>query len=367
MAAMQDRQRRWRKQLALVGLLAAAGAFSLWFRAVNGHFPWSAERHREQENVRPRADFPPPDEEPALSPRVTDLPPASRPAADQPTVSPTMTQPATDRPATRPATPTTLPAYKHSLPPNPAQAAADLNAGLEALQKEDPVQARRLLGRAYQTGLPSTDVPLAIDKLAEAAKLTLFSPRPYKNDPLCEYVVVQPGDTLAKIAGRYTVSEDLLAAVNNIRDKNIVRLGQRLKVMRGPWHAVVRKSTHTMDVYLQDQYVRTFRVGLGVADSTPTGLWKTANHQEDPAWTDPRTGHRWHPSDPGNPIGEYWIGLEGVEGDALGQYGFGIHGTIELDSIGKDVSMGCIRLAPDDIALLYKLLVPGQSFVAITD
>ena len=122
-----------------------------------------------------------------------------------------------------------------------------------------------------------------------------------------------------------------------------------------------------MDIYLQDKYIRSFRVGLGQEGSTPTGLWKVINHQEDPGWTDPRTGHSWHPSDPNNPIGEHWIGLEGIDGDAFGQSGFGIHGTIEPDSVGKDVSMGCIRLLPDDVALLYKLLMPGQSYVAVTN
>ena len=45
----------------------------------------------------------------------------------------------------------------------------------------------------------------------------------------------------------------------------------------------------------------------------------------------------------------------------------GIHGTIEPETIGKDVSMGCIRMLPDDVALAYKLLLPGQSYVFIID
>jgi lipoprotein-anchoring transpeptidase ErfK/SrfK len=362
----------------VLGLLAAATASFLWFRAVKHRYPWLATTSPpgQDANLMLAADTPGKGGEPTLALAIQPAP-AAQPAPSAESVQPARpapqphpapaSRPASDKPVPRIDIPTTLPAYNQPANADPVQAADDLKTGLEALGKNDLLAARRLLSRAYQAGLPPADAQRARDKLADLAKETIFSPRPFRGDPLCELITVQPGDTLAKISARYSVSEDLLAAINNIKDKNLIRLGQHLKVMHGPWHAVVSKSRHLMDVYLQDRYVRGFRVGLGIEGSTPTGLWKVANHQEDPAWTDPRTGHRWHPSDPNNPIGEYWIGLEGIDGEAFGQYGYGIHGTIEPDSIGKDVSMGCIRLAPDDIALAYKLFVPGQSYVAITD
>ena len=72
-------------------------------------------------------------------------------------------------------------------------------------------------------------------------------------------------------------------------------------------------------------------------------------------------------NDPKNPLGGYWMGLVGLEGDAVGKNSYGIHGTIEPDSIGKQASMGCIRLGHDDIALLFDLLVDGKSNVMIKD
>ena len=59
--------------------------------------------------------------------------------------------------------------------------------------------------------------------------------------------------------------------------------------------------------------------------------------------------------------------LKGIEGDAVGKESYGIHGTIEPDSIGKNMSMGCIRLASDDINLLYDLLIEGKSQVKVVD
>ena len=45
--------------------------------------------------------------------------------------------------------------------------------------------------------------------------------------------------------------------------------------------------------------------------------------------------------------------------------GYGIHGTIEPDSIGRSESMGGIRMRPDDVALLYEVLTEGTSTVTI--
>ena len=84
-----------------------------------------------------------------------------------------------------------------------------------------------------------------------------------------------------------------------------------------------------------------------------------------PEWTDPRSGQYYAPDDTQNPIGEYWIGLDCIAGDCIGDSGYGIHGTIEPESIGADMSMGCVRLLPDDIREVYQLLVRRHSTVDI--
>ena len=37
------------------------------------------------------------------------------------------------------------------------------------------------------------------------------------------------------------------------------------------------------------------------------------------------------------------------------------------DTIGQDVSMGCVRLAPDNIAFVYQLIEPGRSYITINE
>ena len=124
-----------------------------------------------------------------------------------------------------------------------------------------------------------------------------------------------------------------------------------------------------MDLYLQDLYVRSYRIAVGAPDKvTPEGVWKVAEKLPNPTYHPPPTAEVHEiiaADDPRNPLGEHWIGLEGVEGDAIGRSGFGIHGTIEPENIGKPVSDGCIRMLNEDVAFVYSLLVTGKSRVTV--
>lgn len=154
---------------------------------------------------------------------------------------------------------------------------------------------------------------------------------------------------------------------------NRLSVGQKLKLVTGPFHAIVSKSAYRMDVYLgptdrPDEwvYVRSFRVGLGEGNSTPLGEFVVRPKSKliNPHWVNPRTGEQFAADDPKNPIGEHWIGLDGL-GDAQHYAGYGIHGTIEPDSVGQQRSMGCVRLAADDIAFVYELLTESGSRIRI--
>lgn len=246
------------------------------------------------------------------------------------------------------------------------RAQAAYQAGLRAFEK-DPVESRQLLTEALVKGLSGDDATDARRKLNELGEKMIFSAARTPGDPLVGTYTVKSGDTVQKIAAAHHISEELLAQINQLRNKNFVRLNQTLKIVNGPFHAIVDKSQHMMYVSLGDVYVRDFRVALGKNGGTPTGKWLVLNHLTNPSWVDPQTGKRWHADDPENPIGEYWIGLQGIEGDAKDQVGFGVHGTIDEGSIGQDVSMGCIRLAAKDIEFVYKLLGPNQSTVTVRE
>ena len=88
---------------------------------------------------------------------------------------------------------------------------------------------------------------------------------------------------------------------------------------------------------------------------------------KNPAWTNPRTNEHFDGYDTKNPLGGHWIALKGEEGDAIGKTSYGIHGTIEPESIGKQASMGCIRLNVEDIKQVYDMVTEGKSRVLVRD
>jgi LysM repeat protein len=257
---------------------------------------------------------------------------------------------------------TTLAVGRRSTPPS---ALRRLDAGRTALNRGDLITARTAFSAALDAGLGRAEAASTRAELRRIADALLFSRATVPGDPLTGVHVVSSGESLGVIARRYKITDDLLVSINHVADPNRVHVGRRLKVIHGPFHAVIDKSDHRMDIFLGDVCVDSYHVGLGTNGGTPLGSWAIGDKLRNPEWTDPVTGRRYLADDPDNPIGEHWIGLRGLAGEALGRIGFGLHGTIDPASIGENMSMGCIRLLPRDIALAYDLLVSRHSRVVI--
>lgn len=300
----------------------------------------------------------------------------SAPAAPvAPNVSRDAHVPVAPRPASSPATgaasqPAASAAATQSAS---APAAAELlNRGMKLVELGNLVEGRRVLSLALSApGLDPGDAQAIRDTLTSVNRTLVFSSKVVAGDPLVEVHVIQAGDYLSRIAPRHHVTFQFLEIINRT-PANRVRLGQKLKIVKGPFEAVVSKSEFRMDLFVTGSdgarvYIRSFPVGLGEADSTPLGRWliKTGGKVPNPAWTNPRTNESFAPDDPKNPIGKYWLALEGLEERNKKLQGYGIHGTIDPDSIGKQASMGCVRLRDDDLVLVYSMLVEGQSEVSI--
>lgn len=304
--------------------------------------------------------------------RLAQNPPPSPPGRAPPEATPTVPGPGA------PATPLT------SLPPaggdggkGEASAAQKSLAAADQLVKQgDPIKARATLNSALRAaGATQTETQTIRERLTALNDDLLFGPKIHPGEGNTEQYTVAAGDNLVKIVkarGLHTQFR-LIARVNKLASPDKISLGQRLKLVRGPFHAVVSKSAFRMDVFVGPAekpeswvYVRSFRVGLGEGDSTPVGTFvvKQNSKLENPFWVNPRTGEKFAANDPKNPIGERWIGLEG-QGEAAVYQGYGIHGTIEPDSIGQMRSMGCVRLGPDDVEFVYQLLGEGVSIVRI--
>jgi lipoprotein-anchoring transpeptidase ErfK/SrfK len=301
---------------------------------------------------------------------ATDSPSAGIPAIATPeaplAVAPS-TQPSFDSARAIPAAemtegPTTLPSGDLI-----TQAKSKLDAG-------DLLSARDQLNGALQSGqLSDAEAQDVKQQLTQINQTLVFSKQRFPDDPYGGSYVVKPGDSLAKIAGDCDTTWELLSRINGI-DPRHLRAGAEIKIAQGPFFAVVDKRKFTLDLYLgalpgekSSMYVMTFPVGLGQDDSTPTGTWIVEPHRKlkHPTYYSPRGEGVIAADDPKNPLGGYWIGLTGTEGQAVGKLSYGIHGTIDPDSIGKQSSLGCIRMRAADIAMVYDLLVEGKSLVVV--
>lgn len=181
-------------------------------------------------------------------------------------------------------------------------------------------------------------------RMDELATKVYLAPQPHVMEPY----VVQPGDLLQSIARKYKVTWEYLAKLNKTDPKKI-RPGQKLKVVEGPFAAVISTSQYRLYIHVNGAYVKSFRVGLGKDNSTPTGSFTVKDKLVNPTYYGPDGVIK--ADDPKNPLGERWIDI----GNS-----YGLHGTIEPDSIGKNESRGCIRLLNADVEEVYDFLTVGS-------
>jgi L,D-transpeptidase ErfK/SrfK len=105
--------------------------------------------------------------------------------------------------------------------------------------------------------------------------------------------------------------------------------------------------------------ILTFPLGIGrMGRETPTGVTHVRAKRKNPTWIPPASIRAERPGLPGkvppgprNPLGDYALDLA--------WRGYVIHGTNKPYGIGRRVSSGCIRLYPEDIAQLFRLVSVG--------
>jgi LysM repeat protein len=340
-----------------------------------------AARSDEPSSATPTSTDAVPTPAPSSQEGTTSSEPAPEPAATSSQETPQQDAP----PATAPAAPATpaatppTPAFGNGLngaapQTAPAQAAASpaeakLREGL-SLAATEPVKARLLLSQAVLSNtLAEPEARQAADALSRLSAQLFLTPVYNANDPICTQYTIQPNDSLEKIVRKQKLGCDwrLVARLNKIKNPAAIQVGKRLKLPVGPFSAVVSKRDYRL--YLctgtgEDRViVAALPVGLGEANGTPTGRFKVRASSKliNPEWTHPVTGQRYEADDPANPIGEHWLGIEGVEDANSALLGYGIHGTVDNDSIGHDRSLGCVRLLADDVALVWETLAEGSS------
>lgn len=337
----------------------------------------AAPQPRRVAEMKPAPVLAPRKPAPAPEPTATPVAKPIAPPVAQSTArtAPPAAAPVTPAPAPKPVAAAPATVAPRPTPASTGPAAVELSRGMDLIADGKLVEGRKLLSRLLleQTAsLTVAEQQMIRDTLTSVNRGLVFSREVQPGDTVAEAYVVQSGDLLARIAPRFNLTYQFLERINNIEARRL-QVGQKIKVIKGPFHARVDKSEYRMDILLTGPdgapiYVRSFPVGVGQEDSTPPGRWviEPGRKVTNPSWRNPRTSEYYTSDDPKNPIGEYWLALEGADSSTASLPGYGIHGTIDPDSIGSQASMGCIRLRDDDIKLVYEMLVEGESTVLIT-
>lgn len=166
---------------------------------------------------------------------------------------------------------------------------------------------------------------------------------------------VQKGDTLAKITKKFSTTQDLILKANNLKNAKVVPLGRKLKVHNEKISMVVDKSQNILTLKSDDKILKTYHVSTGVNNSTPVGTFKVVNKIINPPWY--TAGGVIPPDSPKNILGSRWLGLSEPR--------YGIHGTTQPQSIGKQITSGCVRMKNSDVEELYGIVPEGTEVIIV--
>jgi hypothetical protein len=170
-----------------------------------------------------------------------------------------------------------------------------------------------------------------------------------------EIYTIKPRETLGKIARKIGSTVELIKRRNQMETSRIIA-GHKLSVWKGIFVIEIDKSDNTLTLKTGDEIVKVYPVSTGKNNSSPVGSFVIKDRYTDPVWF--HKGDVVPADDPKNFLGTRWLGFD------LPKYG--IHGTIEPERIGKQVSSGCIRMRNEDVQELYDL-VPVGTKVTIVD
>lgn len=113
---------------------------------------------------------------------------------------------------------------------------------------------------------------------------------------------------------------------------------------------VVSITERKLALIENDKVVKIYRVAVGAkASPSPQGEYTIVHRIPEPTYYAPGV---IMPPGKDNPLGTRWIGLS--------VKGFGIHGTNQSHSIGRNLSHGCIRMRNRDVEDLFTRVRVGD-------
>ena len=166
---------------------------------------------------------------------------------------------------------------------------------------------------------------------------------------------IKAGDNLTKIAKEFKTTPELIEKSNSLSADKIIP-GRKIKVWKVPFSILVDKSQNILILKAGEEVFKTYIVSTGTSNSTPVGTFKIVNKLPNPTWF--KAGTVVPPDSPENILGSRWMGFD--------LSGYGIHGTTDPQSLGKQATQGCVRLSNSEVEELY-IIVPVGTEVAVVD
>ena len=139
-----------------------------------------------------------------------------------------------------------------------------------ALERQELVAAHEMLSRWYgNPNLTPAEAQQVEVLLSQLAGTVVYSTEHRLEPPY----TVHSGDTLQTIAQQYDVPWQLLAKINGIPAANMVQPGQQLKVIHGPFSAVVELDKNQMTLLLDGRYAGRFPITVPSGANVSEGQW----------------------------------------------------------------------------------------------
>jgi LysM repeat protein len=138
------------------------------------------------------------------------------------------------------------------------------------LDRGELAEAHQALSKWYgDPSLTPTDAERVETLLSQLAGTVVYS----TEHRLAPAYVVKQGETLETIAKEHNVPWQLLAKINGVAAADQVRPGQELKVVRGPFSAVVDLSRSQLTLMVDDRFAGKFPVNLTPGQAVDDGEW----------------------------------------------------------------------------------------------
>ena len=115
------------------------------------------------------------------------------------------------------------------------------------------------------------------------------------------------------------------------------------------YRMVINIPRYSLSLFNGVDPIKTYPIAIGKPGTpTPTGSYSIINKAVNPTWR-PNSRNPVPPG-PANPLGVRWMGF---------YRGYGIHGNNDPSSVGKSISLGCIRMYNYDVTELYSIVDIG--------